>query len=210
MSERVGHQVDDAPGDAKLSCAGHQKWSPPHTAHPPAEQADKEEMLNNKARQTGCWKSWWWNLGPQHPSPGPYPLGCTGLVLMLDGQQDLGSDPILPDAPGSASLPSLPGKILNWSAILPLWEAEEEEGAPWSCAAIYSCGDKNTEDEHPPWIQPWDKSYLCIKGKSSASARAAASTTPACAKFLFHFVPSSRGLKRVVLQDASCCFVHLD
>ena len=21
------------------------------------EQADKEEMLNNKARQTGCWKS---------------------------------------------------------------------------------------------------------------------------------------------------------
>lgn len=53
---------------------GHQKRS--HlTWRAPGEQADDKEMLNNKARHTGCSKSL---------------VGLTGLVLMLDGQQDLG------------------------------------------------------------------------------------------------------------------------
>lgn len=77
------------------------------------EQADEEEMPNNKVRQTGCCRSWWQNLGSQHPSPELYPLGCRELVLKLDGQQELGNDPVSPAAPGSASVPSLPGELLN-------------------------------------------------------------------------------------------------
>lgn len=34
MSEQVGPQVDNAPGDAKPACAGHQKWFPPDVARP--------------------------------------------------------------------------------------------------------------------------------------------------------------------------------
>lgn len=69
------------------------------------EQADEEEMLNNKVRQTDD-KIW---------DDGIPALSSTRweLVLKLDRQQELGNDPIPPAAPDSASLPSLPGELLN-------------------------------------------------------------------------------------------------
>lgn len=52
---------------------------------PPSHAARPRESRQTRRRcwtRPGCWRSWWENLGPQHLSTGPYPLGGTGLVLM--------------------------------------------------------------------------------------------------------------------------------
>lgn len=194
MSKWVGSQVDDVPGDAKPSCAGHQRWSPPHMA-----RLGRASRRGGDAKQQGQ-ADWWQNLGWRHPSPELYPLGACAKAGQAAGAGEW-------PHPSSCSWLCFAPLLARWITELLLWEAEEEEWAPWSWVSVNSCRDKNTKDEHPLWIRPWDKSYPCVEGKSCASGHAAGSTTPACPKF--HFVASNQYLMRIVLQDASR-FVHWD